>query len=161
MKKAILIIGIVSFVVFMGLTLLFPPCTLCTAVLAGAGAGWLAAYWSQPRDQGQAAGIGAQAGAISGIGALLGQVLGGVLNTLLIGPETAVEIYEALELYETLGLEGIELGNEAAYYAGAIGGQVCCGLFNVAIMAGLGALGAFLYFKYNHRNESEQPNYSE
>jgi hypothetical protein len=153
MKKAVLIIGIASFVVFMGLTLLFPPCTLCVAVLAGAGAGWLAAHWSQPRDQGRAAGIGAQAGAISGVGALLGQALGGVFNALLVGPETAMDIYE------TLGLEGIELNSEAAYYAGAIGGQVCCGLLNVAIMAGLGALGAFLYFKYSYRDASQQPDY--
>jgi hypothetical protein len=157
MKKAALIIGIASFVVFAGLTLLFPPCTLCVAVLAGAGAGWLAAYWSQPRDQGQAASIGAQAGAISGIGALLGQALGGVFNALLVGPEAAMDM--VTDLYESLGVEGIELNSEVTYYASAIGGQVCCGLVSVAIMAGLGALGAFLYFKYSYRDASQQTDY--
>jgi hypothetical protein len=62
----------------------------------------------------------------------------------------------AQEVYETLGVEAVDLTSEGIYYASAIGGQVCCGLVNVAIMAGLGALGAFLYFKYSYRDTSQQ-----
>jgi hypothetical protein len=152
MKKTVLIFGIGSLFVFLGLTLLFPVCTLCAALFAGAGAGWLVAYWTQPREQGTAATVGAQAGALSGIGAFLGQTLGGILNALIVGPEGTVALNEAL------GLEMLELSqsSDAAYYAGAIGGQACCGLINIGLMAGLGALAAFVYFRYTNRSHPPQ-----
>ena len=155
MKKTVLIFGIGSFFAFAGLTLLFPVCTLCTALPAGAGAGWLAAYWIQPREQGAAATVGAQAGALAGIGAFLGQMLGGILNALIVGPEGTAALYQAL------GLATLELSpsSDAAYYAGAIGGQACCGLINVGLMAGLGALAAFAYFRYTNRSQPPQTRY--
>jgi MFS family permease len=150
MKKTILIFGSVTFLISFALTLLFPFCTVCFALIAGAGAGWLAAYWLRPRRQEDAASVGARAGALSAIGGVLGQTLGGVMNALLIGPEGM------LDLAQSLGLGDFQFQSDTTYYAGAIGGQFCCGLVNVVIMAGLGALAAFLYFKYSDQGNPPQ-----
>ena len=150
MKKATLIVGIGAFVVSLGLTLLFPLCTSCFALLVGPVAGLLAVYWGYPTEEQQAAGIGAQAGALAGVGLLAGQVLGGLLNAILVGPEGAAEIYRSL------GLNIAEPSNIVAYYLGVVGGQMCCALVNVGIMAGLGALAAFLYFKSSNRPPQDE-----
>jgi MFS family permease len=150
MKKTVLIFGSVTFLVSFALTLLFPLFTVCFALIAGAGAGWLAAYWLRPARQADAASVGARAGALSAIGTVLGQTLGGVMNALLIGPAGAAD------LARSLGLGEFQFQSDAAYYAGAIGGQFCCGLVNVGIMAGLGALAAFLYFKYRDQGSPPQ-----
>jgi hypothetical protein len=148
MTRVVLLIGFLAFFIFLGLTLIFPLCTWCAALLVGAGAGWLAVLWSRPRDEGDAARTGALAAALSGIGALLGQTAGGVLNAVLVGPEGATQLMEGL------GITALDTSSAsgAGYYAGAIGGQACCGLLNVGTMAGLGALAAFLYQKYSGRN---------
>jgi hypothetical protein len=150
MKKTILIVGSVTFLISFALTLLFPACTVCFALLAGAGAGWLAAYWVRPVREGDAAGVGARAGAFSAVGGVAGQTLGGVMNALLIGPAGAAD------LAQSLGLGGFEFPSDTAYYAGAIGGQFFCGLVNVGLMAGLGALAAFLYVKYSQQGNHPQ-----
>lgn len=150
MRKTILIFGSVTFLISLALTLLFPACTVCFALVAGAGAGWLAAYWMQPASQEDAAGVGARAGAFSALGGVAGQTLGGVMNALLIGPAGAAD------LAQSLGLGSLEFPSDTAYYAGAIGGQFCCGLVNVGLMAGLGALAAFLYVKYRRQSSPPQ-----
>ena len=151
MRKTILIFGSVTFLISFALTLLFPACTVCFALVAGAGAGWLAAYWMRPARQEEAASVGARAGAFSAIGGVAGQTLGGVMNALLIGPAGAAD------LAQSLGLGSFEFPSDTAYYAGAIGGQFCCGLVNVGLMAGLGALAAFLYVKYSRQGQPPQP----
>jgi MFS family permease len=150
MRNTILIFGALTFLVSFALTLLFPACTVCFALVAGAGAGWLAAHWMHPARQEEAASIGARAGAFSAVGGVLGQTLGGVMNALLIGPGGAAD------LARSLGLGRFEFENDTVYYAGAIGGQFCCGLVNVGLMAGLGALAAFLYFRHSHQGNAPQ-----
>ncbi|MFN2168098.1 MAG: hypothetical protein ACK2U9_17795 [Anaerolineae bacterium] len=150
MRKTILIFGSITFLISFALTLLFPACTACFALIAGAGAGWLAAYWMRPVQQRDAAGVGARAGAFSAVGGVAGQTLGGVMNALLIGPAGAAD------LAQSLGLGSFQFPSDTAYYAGAIGGQFFCGLVNVGLMAGLGALAAFLYTKYSHQDNRAQ-----
>jgi hypothetical protein len=152
MRKAVLIVGIASFFVFLGVTLFLPPCALCIAMLAGAVAGWLAVLWGQPIDENQASGIGAKAGALAGIGALVGQLVGGVLNALLVSPQDAIEILKSLGIPSS----DLVMASNAAYYLGAIGGEVCCGLLNIGLFAGLGALAGFLYFRSSGRNRGIQ-----
>jgi hypothetical protein len=152
MRKAVLIVGIASFFVFLGITLLFPPCAVCLALLSGAIAGWLAVLWSQPQDENQASSIGAKAGALAGVGALVGQVAGGVLNALLVSPQDAIEVLKGLGIPSS----DLAVTSGATYYLGAIGGEACCGLLNIGLYAGLGALAAFLYYKSAERKRGLQ-----
>jgi hypothetical protein len=146
MKKTALIFGICSFFLFLVLTVILACLTPCLALLLGGGAGWLAAYWTKPRDPNSAAITGAQAGALSGIGALLGQAVGGLVQSQFVTPDMLAQV---TEFYESLGFEGVTVPLDSTFFGTLIGGQACCGLLNLGLMAGLGALAAFLHFRYS------------
>ncbi|MBN1428085.1 MAG: hypothetical protein JXB07_06845 [Anaerolineae bacterium] len=147
MYKSGIILAVVALVVVVGLTLLSPICTPCGALLLGLGAGFLAGVFDKPLDNGGSAKAGAIAGGIGGIGALLGQAIGALLNSVLLGPEGTAELLSQM---------GVDVGSDAAYassyWVSTIGMAACVGIFNIALMAGLGALGGLLWWQVTGKN---------
>lgn len=144
MLKSGLIIGVVMLVLTIGVALITPLCVPCLALLAGAGAGYLAGVFDKPSASGASAQTGAGAGAIGGIGALIGHLAGGAANVILVGPEGAANLLQGLGLPTSI--------DPTTYYAGAIGGACCFGLVEVLLMAGLGALGGLLWYQITGKN---------
>ena len=130
----------------LGITLVSPLCTPCAALLVGVGVGFLACLWDRPADVGSCAALGAKAGAIAGVGGLLGQMLGMTANALLVGPERAMDV--ATQWFD---LPAVQL-DASAYWVSQIALNCMCGLTNVALVAGLGALGGLLWYQAVGKN---------
>ena len=144
MLKAGLIGLAVGGVFGLGITLLFPYCTPCAAIVIGLGVGFLACGWDKPLTSSSSSGLGAKAGAIAGVGHLGGQLLGMALNGLLVGPQGAAE---------TLGQLGLDLPamDTTTYWVAQVVVNAGCGLTNIAIAAGLDAVGGLLWFQTKAR----------
>jgi hypothetical protein len=143
MQKAGLIVGGVMLILGTICAVIVPIlCVPCVALFAGIGAGYLAGQFDRPPTSGAAAQKGAGAGAIGGIGAVLAHMAGGIFNGFVIGPEGSVQFLRDL---------GIEVGSSAAdpvgFWTGTLGMACCLGIFEVALMAGVGALGGFLWYQ--------------
>lgn len=150
MLKSGLIVGGVMLIVGGAFAFLFPLCVPCLALLAGAGAGYLAGLWDRPADNGRAVQRGALAGALGGVGALVGHIGGGLGAAAFTGPQTSLELARRL---------GLDVGNAGAVspavFYGTAGLTGCCfGLVEVALMAGLGALGGLLYWQMTGKNQA-------
>ncbi len=141
MLKSGLIVGAASFIFGFIATIISPLCAPCVALFAGLAAGYLAGMFDKPADSGGAAKAGAGGGAIAGVGALIGGMIASVINVLVVGPQGAAE------LMRQLGLDTGPAPDPVVYYASAFGTACCIGLFNIALMAGLGALGSMLWRK--------------
>ena len=142
MLKSGLIVGAVMLVLGTTFGFLFPLCVSCLAIFAGVGAGYLAGVFDKPADQGTAAKSGASAGAIGGGGALLGHLIGGMAAVAIQGPQAGAEIMRQLGLPTDTSPAGT-----AGFYGGAFISTCCFGLVSVALMAGLGALGGFIWYR--------------
>jgi hypothetical protein len=144
MVKSGLILAAVALIFSASSTLISPICTPCLAIFMGIIAGYLAGIQDKPKDEGTAAKIGAGAGAIGGIGAILGQFIGAAINAQLVGPEKTMNLLRQLNLPIT--------GDVTGYYSYAVyGSAFCLGLLNIILMAGLGALGGYLWLQMNGR----------
>jgi hypothetical protein len=144
------LIGLVVGGIFgLGVTLVMPYCTPCAAIVVGLGVGFLACLWDKPATGGSGAGLGAKAGAIAGVGHLGGQLLGMLVNSLLVGPEGAAEFASQL------GLQTAAL-TPAQYWITQVVINGGCGITNIAIAAGLGALGGYLWFQTIGKNQTPQ-----
>lgn len=143
MFKSGLIIGVVALLLAIGAALLSPLCVPCLTLLLGLGAGYLAGAFDKPFDNRGSARSGAIAGAIGGIGALIGQAVGAVINSQIVGAEGAIRLIRQLGIQLPLGTTPADIA--AGYWGGMIGSTCCLGLFDVALMAGLGALGGLLW----------------
>jgi hypothetical protein len=142
MLKSGLIIGFVAFVFGAGITLLTPLCVPCLAIFLGLAAGGLAGAFDKPLNTGAAAKTGALAGVIGGLGAVLGQMVGAGVNATLVGPEAARQVLRQF------GMPVPSVGDfGAAYYLGVFGSACCVGLLDLALMAGLGAVGGLLWWQ--------------
>ncbi len=142
LKSGLILAGVTLVLGTIG-AFIFPLiCVPCVALLGGIGAGYLAGQFDRPMAAGAAAQKGAGAGAIGGVGALVAHLIGGVGNAFLVGPEGASDLLNNL---------GLDVGSGAtdpiAYYGGALGSACCFGLFEVALMAAVGALGGFLWYQ--------------
>lgn len=144
MIKAGLILGAGMLVLGIGGSLLSPLCVPCLAVIAGVGAGYLAGVFDKPLTSGGGAKVGAIAGAIGGAGALLGQIIGGILNSMLVDPQTVIDMLEQLGLPAAYDSSFVHLSQ--------IGGGICFGLLDIVLMAGLGALGGILWQQIAGKN---------
>jgi hypothetical protein len=143
MLRSGLIIGAVMLVVGGILAFLFPLCVPCVALLAGAGAGYLTGLWDRPADNGQSIQRGAGAGAIGGVGALIGHLAGAGAAAAMLGPQAATDMMRQFGLDTGTGVDT----SPVAFYGGALATGCCFGLFEVALMAGLGALGGMLWWQ--------------
>ena len=146
MLKAGLIGAGVGFVLALIAVLVTPFCNPCVALLLGLGVGVLAAVWERPVTSGAGAGQGAKAGAIAAAGGLLGQMIGAVANGLVVGPERVAEVYRQLNIQ-------VPAMTQQTYWVYNVGGNCLCGAFNVALGAGLGALGGLLWYQIKGKNQ--------
>ncbi|MBN1640601.1 MAG: hypothetical protein JXA09_05135 [Anaerolineae bacterium] len=147
MIKAGLIGLLAGGVLGIGITLFLPYCTPCAAVVIGLGVGFLASLWDKPPDGSSSAALGAKGGAIAGVGHLAGQILGMLINALVVGPE------KAAETLNQLGLDTASL-TPRMYWLTQIVVNTTCGLTNIAIAAGLGALGGLLWYQTVGKNRA-------
>ena len=145
MLKAGLIGAGVGFVLALAAALITPFCNPCVALLLGLGVGVLAAYWERPATTGASAGEGAKAGAIAAAGGLIGQMLGAVANGFIVGPRGVAELYRQLNIQAPL--------TPRTYWLYNIGGNCLCAAVNVALGAGLGALGGLLWYQIKGKDQ--------
>jgi hypothetical protein len=155
MLKAGLIGLVVGGIFGLGVTAFVSPCcTPCAAIVVGLGVGFLACLWDKPISDSSGAGLGAKAGAIAGVGYLGGQLLGMVVTGVLVGPEGAAEFAAFLGL-ETAAIEPAQYWMWQALINGG------CGITNIVVAAGLGALGGLLWFQTMGKNQTplDQPTF--
>ncbi|MEJ2560830.1 MAG: hypothetical protein P8186_32340, partial [Anaerolineae bacterium] len=69
--------------------------------------------------------------------------------SILLGPEQTADILRQLGLPAS--------GDASTYYAALIGGSCCFGLFEVLLMAGVGALGGLIWYQIRGKHEEEVP----
>ncbi len=139
MYKAALILGVVALLVAAGATLISPLCAPCAGIFLGLGAGYLACAFDKPASTSLSTKAGAIAGAAGGVGAVLGQLIGTGINAAIVGPAGAAEFSRML------GLPTSGPGFEQSYWIGLASSAVCLSLLDLLVMAGFGALGAFLW----------------
>lgn len=144
MLKAGLIGAGVGFLLAIVATLITPLCNPCAALLLGLGVGVLASAWEQPTTPGAGAGVGAQAGAIATLGSLLGQMIGAVATGFIVGPEGVTRFARQFDIQVPITRE--------SYWVSMLGGSCLCGVADVALGAGLGALGGILWYELSGRN---------
>ena len=147
MLKAGLIGAGVGFVLAIVSALLTPFCNPCLALLLGLGVGVLAGAWERPFTSGASAGEGAKAGAIAAAGGLIGQMVGAVINGFTVGPSGVNELVRQFDVPVPVEI------TEQSYWIYNLGGNCLCGLFNVALGAGLGALGGLLWYQIGGKNQ--------
>jgi hypothetical protein len=140
--QAGLIVGFIALVVALGATLISPLCTSCLALFLGLGAGFLAGVFDKPLNNNESAKSGSLAGVMGGIGATIGQMAGTAANAMIMGPEGATDFVRQL------GLPASDPSAFASGYWGGLIASACCfSVLNIALMAGLGALGGLLWWR--------------
>ena len=155
MLKSGLILGVVALLLAIGAALLSPLCVPCLTLLLGLGAGYLAGAFDKPSEKRGSTKSGAIAGAIGGAGALIGQAVGAVINSQLVGPGGAIQLIRQLGIQLPSGATPTDIAT--GYWGGVIGSTCCLGLFDVALMAGLGALGGLLWWQVAGSKRSVLP----
>ncbi|NCQ35045.1 hypothetical protein GW813_08230 [bacterium] len=155
MLKSGLILGVVALLLAIGAALLSPLCVPCLTLLLGLGAGYLAGAFDKPSEKRGSTKSGAIAGAIGGAGALIGQAVGAVINSQLVGPGGAIQLIRQLGIQLPSGATPADIAT--GYWGGVIGSTCCLGLFDVALMAGLGALGGLLWWQVAGSKRSVLP----
>ena len=138
MWKSGIIVGIAAFVLALAASAgVSPLCgMLCVAPIAGLAAGYLAGVFDKPVGGEGGAKTGALGGLVGGVGAFLGQVVAGVVNAMF-----------APQIAELMGNTfNIPTDVDATRMA-ALGWGVCGGAVDIVLMAGLGALGGYLWWQ--------------
>jgi hypothetical protein len=155
MAKSSVIIAPITLIFMVVTAVVNNYCCLCSplaAVFLGLIAGGLCVYFEKPADSEKAAVRGGIAGTIAGVAALVGQTIGGTVILLVSGAgKTPVACLPGL----------CDLASapttQAAYVASAFFSSCFCGLIMLAMMAGLGALGGVLWFRYGNKIKSISP----
>jgi ABC-type uncharacterized transport system permease subunit len=134
MLKAGLIAGVGMFVVVLVLSAgLTPFCALCVPLVAGILAGYLTGVFE--KNPQNVVGRGASAGAIAGAIALLAQMVASLINAAVLqSPEN--------QLNRLMGIEPTAAGT---VWAVQLGLACIVGLVNIALTAGLGAVGGVIW----------------
>ncbi len=151
MKKSGLIIGGIAFVFSFAVTLLSPFLLPCLTPVLGIAAGYLAGVFDLANIKKTAIKSATKAGLLGGAGMLTGQVVGAVINGVLVGPEGVVQVLSTL---------GLSAGSPAylakTYWQFMIIGTACISLFNIALMAGLGAIGGLIWWEASGKDNAEK-----
>lgn len=149
MVKSGLIVGVAALLACFGAAFVSPLCTPCVALFAGLVTGYLAGRFDKPDDRRTSAKSGAGSGAIAGVGSLAGNLIAAGTNALVLGPAGPAQFAQQF------GLPTGGLGDASTfaniYAVSSIGLACCSGLFNIALMAGLGALGGILWHQVSDR----------
>lgn len=152
MLKSGAITGAIAFVLAIGGSFVAAiVCAPCWSLFVGLGAGYLGGVFDKPTSNGNAVKAGAGAGAIGGVGGFIGQIIGSLLYAAVVGPEASAD------MLRQLGVQGADVTNVGAYYAGAFGIGCCLGLGAIALMAGLGALGGMVWWQISGKNSAATP----
>lgn len=140
------ITGSITLIFTLGGTLLFPICTPCVALPLGTISGFLTSFFEKPQEKSRALTRGAFSGAISGVGAFLGQSIGAAINGLVVGPTEAAIIMEGFLGFPETIFNTYSWNTQ--YWISLIGSTVCISLFNILLMAGMGAIGGLLWWTF-------------
>ena len=125
-------------------------CVPCLALVGGAAAGFLANRGARPANAGEGARRGARAGAVAGVWALLGHVVGGLLGAARLGPAGAAA--QMAELLEMMGQPPLPSNlDPTTFYLSAGVTSLCFGVFEVALMAAVGALAGMIAYQMSNR----------
>jgi hypothetical protein len=144
MIRAGLIGAVAGFIYVMGLTLVSPFCTLCFTPLLGIGIGYLASRLDRPSQLETSLRAGGIAGGMTGLAALMGQMLATVVNGVLMTNWTDVP-----SLFKEVGFAQAPTSTE--YWQTTLTANSFCSLLNLAIIAGLGALGGLIWFQRQNK----------
>ena len=147
MVKAGLIGAVVGFIYIMSLTLLSPFCTVCVTPLLGIGVGYLAGWFDTPQNSEVSLVRGAVAGGITGLGVVVGQMLASVVNAILV-----TNSEELPKILRQIGLSELVITESNQYWQATLTANSICSLFNLLIIAALGAIGALIWFQRRHKN---------
>lgn len=146
MIKAGLIGAGAGFIYIMSVTLLSPFCTLCLTPLLGLGVGYLAGWFDAPPKSDTSVVHGAVAGIITGFGVVLGQMLATVVNAILVTNSEQLPI-----LMRELGLAELIITDSNQYWQATLTANSICSMFNLLMIAGLGAVGGLIWFQQKAR----------
>jgi len=144
--KAGLIGAVAGFIYIMSLTLLSPFCTLCVTPLLGIGVGYLAGWFDTPPNSEVSLVRGAAAGGITGFGVVVGQMLASVVNAILV-----TNSEELPKLLRQIGLSELVITDSNQYWQATLTANSICSLFNLLIIATLGAIGGLIWFQRRHK----------
>lgn len=144
MIKAGLLGSVLGFIYVMSITLISPFCTLCITPFLGMSVGYLASQIDKPPKLETSLSSGGIAGSMTGCGALIGQILAAVINGIL------VTNWEELPAFiRDLGLTQFPESGE--YWQTTLTANSFCGLLNLALIAGLGAVGGLVWFQQQNK----------
>lgn len=147
MIKASLIGAVIGFIYVMGLTLLSPFCTLCFTPLLGIGVGYLAGWFDTPAKSEVSLYRGGIAGGLSGVGVVVGQMLATLVNGILVTNSEQLP-----ELMREMGFSQFLIADTGEYWQATLTINTFCSAFNLAVVAGLGAVGGMLWFQRRNKN---------
>jgi len=153
MVKSSAIIGAVTFILVLISGLMYNICCLISPMLAvvlGLAAGYLCSVFEKPVDAEKAAVRGGIAGAIAGAVGLVAQTIGGTIAQY-IGYQGG-NVQACLPGLCEEGAAPVEMANAML---GAVFNSCFCGLILLAVMAGLGALGAAVWLKTSAKKKSD------
>ncbi len=141
MLKAGIIGAVLGLIYVMGLTLFSPFCTLCLTPLLGAAVGYLACHFDRPPTQPQALRSGLIAAGATGLVSLAGQGLAAVVNAVLVtnSPQLPAMLAD-------FGLPAEILTDTQQYWQTTLATNTACGLVNLFIIIGLGAVGSMVWY---------------
>jgi hypothetical protein len=134
-----------GFIYIMGLTLLSPLCTLCLTPLLGLSVGYTAGWFDQPARVETSLSKGIVAGGFTGLGVILGQLAAAVVNGILV-----TNSRELTKMINELGFSQAVITNPGDYWQATLLINSFCGVLNLALLVGLGALGGVIWFQ-KHR----------
>lgn len=139
--------AIAGFIYITSLTLLSPFCTLCFTPLLGIGVGYLAGRIDKPTQPEASLSRGGIAGGIAGAGVFIGQMLATIINGVLVTNSESLPV-----LARELGLSQFLITNPREYWQAILTTSSFCSILNLAIIAGLGAVGSLIWFQRQRKN---------
>lgn len=147
MYRSGLILGGITLLISAVVTAAISPiCTPCFVIFLGVGAGYVTGLFNKPPSNGIASKAGAISGALAGIGALLGLSIGSAINGFVVGPERALQFSQPF--MQQLGLPTMNAAQYATtYWFAIVGWALFCGIADIVLMAGTGALGGLLWWQ--------------
>jgi len=131
-----------GFIYIMGLTLLSPLCTLCLTPLLGITVGYTAGWLDKPARAEVSLNKGFVAGGFTGLGVILGQLAAAMVNGILVTNSEALP-----NLVKELGFTEMIITTSSDYWQTTLLINSFCGVLNLALLVGLGALGSVIWFQ--------------
>jgi len=136
-----LLVGGVSTLIIIPVSILLGICGPFISLLGGSAAGFLTAFFGKESDKRTGAQHGGIAGAITGGFTLVGQLMGGLLIL------TFIQVTNTPLLIGTVPNESAPVAEKILYYASGMGVGLCFGLIGIVLAVAAGALAGYLTTK--------------